>query len=301
MGIFDFGSNCVAGEHDVKDECIISLKVYDACRKRVCLSRDVLGEARATGRHLCGVDNCGNYNEGDIIFAPNNATQTDIKDFRVESVTINDKTRSKFKKGYWDISITYTFVYVLVFSNPNGEICRVEATNSYTTKASLFGSNETESTMSTDLFADLSNGSSTLGAAPFVAVDTNAMDIDVEFIEEKCCCCNANGEVVDQARRVAVTIGLFSIIKLFRIVNLLVESKGFCIPASCPETKAAFDNACDFFDSLDFPMDVFAPPQKREFEKGISGNIPSEVDSETDDKCCCKPNKCNCGCCCNCR
>ncbi len=45
------------------------------------------------------------------------------------------------------------------------------------------------------------------------------------------------------------------------------------IPAECEETSAL--NPCDFFDSLDFPMDIFAPPQKAEFFAGISSNIPA--------------------------
>lgn len=75
-----------------------------------------------------------------------------------------------------------------------------------------------------------------------------------------------------QPNEVVVTIGLFTIIKLYRIVNLLVESRGFCIPEECEEVSPL--NACEFFDNLDFPMDIFAPPQKPEFLAGISGDIP---------------------------
>ncbi len=73
--------------------------------------------------------------------------------------------------------------------------------------------------------------------------------------------------------QVEVTIGLFTIIKLFRIVQLTVQSHGFCIPPECEEI--APQNACEFFESIDFPMDIFAPPQKPEFLAGISGNIPA--------------------------
>jgi hypothetical protein len=65
---------------------------------------------------------------------------------------------------------------------------------------------------------------------------------------------------------------LFSIVKLFRIVNLLVASKGFCIPEECEEISPI--NPCEFFEQLDFPMDIFDPPQKPEFMSGVSGNIP---------------------------
>ena len=60
--------------------------------------------------------------------------------------------------------------------------------------------------------------------------------------------------------------------QLFRIVNLRVESRGFDIPRECEDNCPT--NPCDFFEALDFPMDVFAPPQWPEFSAGISGSIP---------------------------
>jgi len=74
-----------------------------------------------------------------------------------------------------------------------------------------------------------------------------------------------------------VTLGLFSIVKLYRFVSLLVESRGFVIPPPCANVMP--QNPCDFFDTLHFPMDAFAPPQKKEFKAGISLNIaPEEKD-----------------------
>ena len=89
---------------------------------------------------------------------------------------------------------------------------------------------------------------------------------------------------------VLVTIGLFTIIKLFRIVNLTVQSHGFCIPEECEELSPL--NPCDFFENLDFPMDIFAPPQRPEFVAGVSGNIPSNKKKRRND--------CDCGCGCGC-
>jgi len=76
-------------------------------------------------------------------------------------------------------------------------------------------------------------------------------------------------------RHIFPTIGLFSIVKLYRMVSLMVESRGFVIPPPCWDIMPP--NPCDFFERLDFPMDAFAPPQKPEFKAGISGNIPAEI------------------------
>jgi hypothetical protein len=50
-----------------------------------------------------------------------------------------------------------------------------------------------------------------------------------------------------------------------------VQSKGFCIPKECIDQGKV--NPCKYFDDLDFPMDVFVPPQKKEFHAGVSENI----------------------------
>jgi len=63
---------------------------------------------------------------------------------------------------------------------------------------------------------------------------------------------------------VLVTIGLFSILKLFRLVHLNVQSTGFCIPDMCSDVGHDI-NPCEYFADLDFPMDIFAPPQRKEF------------------------------------
>lgn len=68
-------------------------------------------------------------------------------------------------------------------------------------------------------------------------------------------------------RRVVVTIGLFSIIKLTRLVQLLIPAFDFCIPTR--ECVAATDeNPCDLFETIDFPFDQFFPPQIFDFPAG---------------------------------
>ncbi len=65
-------------------------------------------------------------------------------------------------------------------------------------------------------------------------------------------------------RRVVVTIGLFSIIKLARFVQLLIPAFDFCVPnKQC--VAATDEDACGLFDTIDFPIDEFFPPQKADF------------------------------------
>ena len=60
------------------------------------------------------------------------------------------------------------------------------------------------------------------------------------------------------------TIGLFSIIKLARFVQLLIPAFDFCVPnKKC--IAATEEDACGLFDSIEFPVDEFFPPQKADF------------------------------------
>ena len=285
MGVFDFDTNSVCGnDNKLKDECLIAFKVYDSCRQQTCLTNGIIGPARAArNASYCGI----NVTEGEIITPPSNAASVTISDLEVERVVIVSKNPSNFKVGFWDIDLKYVFSYKLSFRDINGDVlCSVCAQSVYNKMITLFGSTTTNSSISTDL---LSSAGTTidLNSDPFVWVESKGVALKAELHYGKCCCDDEDADFVD------VTIGLFSIIKLYRIVNLVVSSRGFCIPDVC-ENPAV--NPCDFFENLDFPMDTFAPPQKPEFIAGISNNIPAEDKDECD-----KGHNCNCGCNCNCR
>lgn len=65
-------------------------------------------------------------------------------------------------------------------------------------------------------------------------------------------------------RQVVATIGLFSIIKLARFVQLMIPAFDFCVPHKhC--IAATDDDPCELFETIDFPIDEFFPPQKADF------------------------------------
>ncbi len=62
-------------------------------------------------------------------------------------------------------------------------------------------------------------------------------------------------------RRLYVTMGLFSIVRLMREVQLLIPACDFCIPekeSCCPDQQ----DACGLFSQMEFPLDQFFPPNK---------------------------------------
>ena len=74
------------------------------------------------------------------------------------------------------------------------------------------------------------------------------------------CVCNEESEKV-----VLVSLGIFSIIKLIRNVQLLIPAFDFCLPnKEC--LAATEEEPCALFDSIEFPEDEFFPPQIFDFK-----------------------------------
>ncbi len=115
-----------------------------------------------------------------------------------------------------------------------------------------------------------------------------SLSAEIKCVRRRCGC----EELPGSNREVIVTIGLFTVIKLCRLVDLSVESRGFCVPEECEDNSPL--TPCEFFDTLDFPFEMFSPPQKREFFGESEHNhhhnhCGCKVEKEKEKKhCCCK-------------
>ena len=271
-----------------KEECIIAQKIFDQCRIQKCLTPNILGSARA---YSFNYDDCC-CKDNEIIVPPTNSASVSIKDLILSKISIISKKQNPFKKCYWDIEVRFNFVYNLLFKTADGcEICTTKATSSYTTKVTLYGSEDGDVVVASDLYCS----NDLLSTGPFVSVEGKAVGLLAELkYNNPCCdcscncgytygcscdCCNDCGcnfdygnmpnyqaisQNVSYPVSVNVTIGLFAIIKLFRPVNLVVKTEGYCIPDECKGITTV-DDPCDFFNNLDFPMNLFEP--------GFSGKI----------------------------
>lgn len=73
-------------------------------------------------------------------------------------------------------------------------------------------------------------------------------------------------ELVPPCRKqIAVTIGIFTITRLQRKVQIMIPSYDFCVPRK--ECAARTDDPCEVFSKIEFPTDSFFPPQTCECEK----------------------------------
>lgn len=240
----------------LKEECIVALKVYDQCRQQSCLTDGIIGPARAAVTTTA----CGErINEGEIINPPCEAANVTIEDLKLKKIIIVSKEPNPFKNGFWDIDLKYVFLYKLVFREANGDIiCCVCANSIYTKRVTLFGSLGTDIMIASDLLGPVGD---TLEADPILIAEGKAVALSAEIrcAQRRCGC----ADTPEAGREVVVTIGLFTVIKLCRLVDLSVQSTGFCIPEECENNSPL--SPCEFFDTLDFPFEVFSPPQKAEF------------------------------------
>ena len=77
----------------------------------------------------------------------------------------------------------------------------------------------------------------------------------------------------NEQKKVYISLGLFTIIRLERNVQLLIPAYDFCIPEKeCVASSP--DDPCEIFANINFPVDEFFPP----VEDCLSGDAPD---------CCC--------------
>lgn len=230
----EIGGGCQPDPRKVIDECIVAHKVYDSCRRQSCLTVDDIGVATLEA--------------GGAITVPDDAVSVSIDDVKIKTISI-DKRGSKFRAGYWDVDVKYDITYDLTFSEADGSTTTEKALSVYRIKTSMFGSMSSDLAIVTDMFQETNQPS--LAAAPYAWVEANILGLDAKIVQGVA------------AKEVQVTLGLFSILKLFRLVHLNVQSKGFCVPEECKGQGKV--DPCQYFSSLDFPIGLFTPPQKAEF------------------------------------
>jgi len=245
--------------------CIHTDKVYDSCKDKDCIE-----DARVY------FSEC----DSDII-----DKAISIKAKKAEVIwAYPDVEAIPFNNGYYTVDTTFYFKITFeVCTDHKKPIC-VEGLAVFNKKVVLFGSEGSAkiftSQYSTNSVCGLSESSwqkTNLPKAIVEVVDPLILAVNVkEVCETDCNCpcsfdlstvpegvmCVFDDSLYDTGRKqVYVSIGLFSIIKLERTVQLLIPAFDFCVPQK--ECDTSFnDSPCDLFEKIGFPFDEFFPPEK---------------------------------------
>ena len=239
--------------------CIHTDKIYDACKDKDCIV-DARVYLTSVGQEL--VDRAIN-----------------IKVRKAEIIWIyTDVEEVPFNRGYYTVDLKYFFkVYLDVFTGV-GRPVTVEGLATFDKKVILFGS-EGKAKIFTSNFRPneqdvLYSVKNNLPKAIVEVVEPIALSakvvernkcncscaLDSSSIPAEICGCFEDSLIGEERdKNVFVTLGLFSIIKLERNVQLLIPAYDFCVPnKEC--VGATEDNPCDLFDNISFPLDEFFPP-----------------------------------------
>ncbi len=254
-----FASSC---ENDA-NVCIHANKIYDQCRDKDCLT-DLRVYLTSAGQELV-----------------NNAISVKVR--KAEILWIySDIEAVRFNRGFYSVDLKYYFKITLDVFAGVGRPCKTEGLATFDKKVILYGSEGStkvfSSSMSSGATDILGNQKSNMPIASVEVVEPIALSSKVVEPTDPCCscCCETDLSTIPadicnafsdslifsgENKRVFVSLGIFSIVRLERSIQLLIPSLDFCVPQKeC--TAATDENPCDLFERIEFPIDEFFPPEK---------------------------------------
>lgn len=253
---------------DIKDSvCIHTDKVYDSCKDKDCIE-----DARVffTACDQETIDRAVN-----------------IKCRKAEIIWVfSDVEPVPFNGGYYTVDLKFFFKITLDVFLGVGKPTKIEGLATFDKKVILYGSEGNakvfESKYSYDSFDEQLWQKTNMPKAVVEVAAPIALSAKVVDINDKICCCSDDidfSTVPDcvcrvfesplvlggERKRVFVTIGVFSIVRIERSVQLLIPAYDFCIPEKeCVGVRE--DSPCEIFERIDFPFEEFFPPEKTECE-----------------------------------
>lgn len=261
-----YHSNTPNCDNEIKDAvCVHTDKVYDSCKDKDCIE-DARVFLTACGQEI--IDKAVN-----------------IKCRKAEIIWVfPDVEPVPFNRGYYTVDLKFFFKITLDAYLGVGKPTQVEGLASFDKKVILFGSEGSakvfESRYSYDSFDEQLWKKTNMPKAVVEVVDPLCLGAKIVDINDKICCCNDDidfstipecvckifdGNLVlgGEKKRVFVSIGLFSIVKIERNVQLLIPAYDFCVPQKECVTSSD-DSPCELFEKIQFPFDEFFPPEKEE-------------------------------------
>ncbi len=243
--------------------CINTNQIYDSCKDRDCI-RDQRVYFTNSGQEII-----------------NRAINTKIKSSEVIWVYTTVEP-VPFNRGFYAVDMKF-FIRVTIEAF-KGVSCPVEVEGlvTYDKKVILYGSEGNVKIFESNLSEGCENVSeiwqkNNLPKAVVEVVDPIALSAKL-VSDDDCCSCECNSHflaipenicacfsdelyVGDEGKRVLVSLGLFSIVRLERTAQLHIDAIDFCIPCKeCP--TATENNPCELFSTIRFPFDEFFPPRK---------------------------------------
>jgi hypothetical protein len=272
---------------DSNDESIIAFKVFDQCRIKKCI---VKGPTISAEECTCIIlqpdeeDHLGRVILPNTpIYVPEVVTKLKVigDSFKTQKIDVSSILPSPFKPGYWDVEIVFTFIFkvelfdihmnkleILCCPSHCNSIKECKHTQDYISgsvnhieKLTLFGSTNDGPLIASDIILQ---NEPPMENSPHVLAESKAYFVDAALRSPKDMCLFE--EILDDIYDepiiyIYITIGLFMLVKLFKLASILVESKGYSVPkAYCCDKE---EDDCELFSQIEFPYKDFSPPIKK--------------------------------------
>lgn len=245
-------------ENRFKDEvCINAQRIYDTCKDKDCFS-DIKVYLSPQGQKI--IENALNVkaHKSDLIWS---------------SVDID---AVPFNKGFYSVNITFYFLLEFEVNAGMGRPVLVEGLATCNKTVILFGSEGNSVTYSSKYNKsdeyEFTRSSNNLPIAQVDVVEPivlstkivttckNCCETDIQTLPKCVSCCFEEGLVSCGERNLVVTIGVFSIVRIIRDVQIMIPSTKFCLPdKECRPCNE--EEPCSYFERLSFPTNEFFPPE----------------------------------------
>lgn len=190
-----------------------------------------------------------------------------------------------FNKGFFTVDVKYFYKITFDAFCGVGRPREITGLATYDKRTVLFGSEGSARIFSSSYTPngnDLQNLEKTnLPIAVVEVVDPVCLGVKVVENRECGCGCEGGFDIPDSicacfdddivlcedGKKLFVTLGQFSIIKLERDIQLLMPAYDICMPEK--ECSGSADDPCELFEKFKFPVDEFFPPKQSDMIKVV--------------------------------
>ena len=240
--------------------CIHTKKIYDSCKDKDCIEDLRLYPTQSS---QCAIDRaiCIKAGHAELLYVY----------IDVEPIGFN--------RGFYTVDVRYFYRITADAFVGAARPVEISGLCVFDKRVILFGSEGSSKVFSSEVVADGLDEQnilkSNLPTAVVETVDpivlnTKLVDLcesrpcDCEITELPACICACFGNDLcfsNEGKRVYVTLGQFSIIRLERDAQLLMPVYDYCLPEKeCSCSAGCEDDPCEIFRHVKFPMDEFFPP-----------------------------------------
>ena len=184
-----------------------------------------------------------------------------------------------YSSGYFTVDVTFYYRVIADATLSAGRTNTVTGLAVFSKRLVLFGGETSARIFSSrdDLTCLCKKSLQSVSLPKAVAETVDPIILGSRVMEAcNCCCQNEASPAIPEAllgcfdeplvltgecKRLLVTIGQFSIVRLERDTQLLIPTFDYCVPSkTCPSVGGtSTESPCEVFSQIDFPMDAFFP------------------------------------------